>query len=144
MRTVSLSPSGSGAQPVVIYDENKRPLPDWCKEGFRPASARLFRNTNVIRAAAPFMADRFNPYVKWDFTVVHTFATYAACQDFIGGRAAIIRAGELTILQKTNQATFTRYYKTAFLTLCDPIEENGQTCLFRYTLLLPSLYSLIP
>ena len=63
---------------------------------------------------------------------------------FIGGRAAIIRAGELTILQKTNQATFTRYYKTAFLTLCDPIEENGQTCLFRYTLLLPSLYSLIP
>ncbi len=146
-RTVTIlsppPPSGTG-QPAVIFDENKAAPADACRDGFRPVAARLFQKSHLLRAAAPAIYDRFNMEVRWDFTVLHSFTTYMACQDFIGNRPAIVRSGTLMMLTKTGQGTFTRYYKGAFLEVCEPVSEVGISCAFRYRLTFNSVYSITP
>jgi hypothetical protein len=133
-----------GQQPVVIFDETKARPSDYCRDGFKPEPLRQFQNTSLARGGAPFLADRFNMYAKWDFTVTHTFATVQACQDFMGYRPAIIRAGELQILFQFSGASWLRYYKSAFLTVVKPIKTYPISADYSYTLLMPSLFSLTP
>jgi hypothetical protein len=133
-----------GQQPVVIFDETKARPSDYCREGFKPESLRQFQNTPLVRGAAPFLADRFNMYAKWDFTVTHTFATVQACQDFIGNRPAVARAGELQIFFQFGGASWMRYYKAAFLTVVRPVKTYPISADYSYTILMPSLFALIP
>ena len=133
-----------GTAPVVLFDETKPWPPDWCHEGFRPEPQRQFQNTAVLRGAAPFMADRFNMYSKWEFTVTHGFTTAQACQLFIAQRPAIQRTGELQIISHFSGQIWIGYYKSAFLTVVQPIKTFPISADYRYTLLLNSLYSTTP
>jgi hypothetical protein len=144
VRTVTIIPPTGAGQPAIIFDENKAAPADACRDGFRPVPRRLFQQTDLLRGAAPAIYDRFNMRVEWAFEVAHFFTTQLACQDFIGNRPAIVRAGSLSILTRTGQGTFTRYYKSAFLEVCEPVAEVGISCRFRYKLNFNSLYSITP
>ncbi len=140
MRKVTLTPS-AGGMPVVIYDETASPS-DACVEGFKPKSMRKFQTTELFRGPSVFMADRFNQWVQWSFTVDHRFSTSLAAQDFAGNRPYIARAGELTIYNYATTGAFIRYYKTAYLSECEPVKDAGLRQTFKYTLQFNSVYSM--
>lgn len=133
-----------GQQPLVIFDETKPRPTDYCHEGFKPEALRQIQNIPTVRGTAPFIADRFNMYVKWDCTVTHAFNNIQACQDFIGNRAAITRVGELQILFAFSGTQWIRYYKTAFLATVQPVKVFQVSADYRYTLLMNSLFSITP
>jgi hypothetical protein len=143
MRTVTLIPTGGGT-PVVIFDGNKSPLPDACPEGFKPIPARIFQNSPLFRASAPAIYDRFNMAVKWEFTAIHSFSTYMACQDFQGARAGIARTGEIMILNRNSQSGFTRYLRGATLQAVDCMTDYGGSCIYRYSITFTGGYSITP
>jgi hypothetical protein len=136
-----------GTQPAVIFDETRpRPTTDYCLEGFTPEPLRQFQNMPLVRGAAPFLADRFNMYSKWDFTVLHSFGTSLACADFIGNRPSLVRTGELQIYFSLGGQVWNRFYKSAFLTSVRPVRGKCYpvSATFEYSLIMPSLFSQTP
>ncbi len=146
MRKVTIIPTGAGlGQEIVLYDETKYPLPDACAEGFVPHSTRLVRPVSEIRAPYRAVFDRANVLVKWNFTVLHTFATIDACQDFIGQRPATLPgSGELYMYLTTPAGVFLRAYKTCFIDSHGPAADLGLSVRYKYSLTLNSDYSLTP
>lgn len=143
MRRVTIIPAGVGnGQEIVIFDETKSPYPDACADGFVPQLTRLIRPTPEIRAPWQPVFDRYNPIVRWSFTVTHTFATVDECQDFVGERPDVLPgAGELSIQLVTPETTSLRFYKTAFIESHGPARDEGCTVRYRYSLILNSSYS---
>jgi hypothetical protein len=139
MRTLTLIGALSSA---VIFDGNKSPLPDSCPDGFKLSFPREFQNVPVARSAAPFVVDRYNMVTRYDFLVTHSFTSFQAAQDFIGARAAMIRSGELMILTRTGQGSFTRYFKGATLEIVEVDQDLGTTVVMKYGLVMTGLYSL--
>ena len=146
MRKITIIPVGAGqGQEVVLFDETKSPLPDACADGFIPQATRLIRPAPEIRAGYQAVFDRQNTLVKWNFTVLHTFATVDQCQDFIGQRPDILPgSGELYIYLTTAAGLFLRAYKTCFIDSYGPAADLGVSVRYRYALTLNSDYSLTP
>lgn len=147
MRKVTLTPVAGGPA-VLILDETTAPpgraLPDGWVNGFLPVPASQMQIGNMFRAAFPFLAYRGNCQVSLDIQAVHRFATHEAAQDFVGQRPYIARVGELAIFSEFSDGTYTRYYKTAFLTVPKPTKDGGLRQEFNYTFLLNSQYSITP
>ena len=138
-----IPPSGSGQLPTVIYDGNKSPLPDGCENGFMPDSQRLFQNTPLVRAASPFIVDRYNQIGVWDFHVAYTFASTMACKDFVGGRKNLPRAGEIMLMERSEGNTFIRYLQGATVQAVRCVLRVGRSCRFAYQVKFTN-YSLTP
>jgi hypothetical protein len=141
----ALGPGAGLGQEIVLFDETKSPLPDACADGFIPKATRLIRPVSEIRAAYRPVFDRANVLVKWNFTVLHTFASVDQCQDFVGQRPDTLPgAGELYIYLTTSTGLFLRAYKTCFIDSHGPAADLGLSVRYRYSLTLNSDYSLTP
>jgi hypothetical protein len=144
MRTVSVIP-GPNQAAIVIYDGNKLPLPDANQDGFKPAATCVEQLSQVWRAPFQAIYPRFNHTVTWEFTVIHSFTTLQACQDFVGNRAAVIPdSGELVILTRGAQGLFTRYVKSVLVKAPVIQEDLGISVAIRYGLIWAGPYSTTP